>query len=81
MPQQVTVRLLDLVAGGLETAVRQLRCSRAEVIHVAIECRLEDFDDLAVDIDRLRDSSDLVLDWDQIRRAVINAEVGHADRS
>ena len=81
MPQQLTVRLPDPMVDVLDTAARQLRRSRAEVIRLAIEHYLENFDDLAVAIDRLRDSSDLVFDWDQIRSTVINAEVGHADGS
>ena len=81
MPQQVTVQLPDSVVDVLDTAARQLHCSRAEVIHLAIEHHLEDLDDLSVAIDRLCDSSDPALDWDQTRRTVVSAEVGHADGS
>ena len=63
------------------TAARQLPRSRDEVILLAIGRYLEDLDDLAVAIDRLRDSSDLVLGWDQVRSTVITAKVGHADSS
>ena len=64
-----------------DTAARQLPRSRDEVIRLAIGRYLEDLDDLAVAIDRLRDSSELVLGWDQVRSTVINVKVGHADSS
>lgn len=53
---------------ALDAAAQQLRRSRADVIRLAVEHYLEDFDDLSVAIDRLRDPSDPVLDWDKVRR-------------
>ena len=72
MPQQVTARLPDPVVDALDTAAKQLRRSRADVIRLAVERYLEDFDDLSVAIDRLRDPSDPVLDWDEVRRALLH---------
>ena len=74
MPQQVTARLPDPVIDALDTAARQLRRSRAEVIRLAVERYLEDFDDLSVAIDRLRDPSDPVLDWDGVRRELLDTD-------
>ena len=74
MTQQVTARLPDPVVDALDTAARQLRRSRADVIRLAIEHYLEDFDDLAVAIDRLRDPSDPVLDWDEVRRELLDTD-------
>ncbi len=71
MPQQVTARFPDAVVDALDTAARQLRRSRADVIRLAVEHYLEDFGDLAVAIDRLRDPSDPMLDWDQVRRELL----------
>ena len=68
MPQQVTARLPDPMVEALDSAARQLRRSRADVIRLAVERYLEDFDDLSVAIDRLRDPGDPVLDWDRVRR-------------
>ena len=76
MPQQVTPRLPDPVVDAPDTAARQLCRSRAEVIRLAVEHDLEDFDDLSVAIDRLRDSSDPVLDWDQVRRQLLDTDQG-----
>ena len=71
---QVTARLPDAVVDELDAAASQLRRSRAEIIRHAIERYLEDFDDLAVAIDRLRDPSDPVLDWDQVRRDLLDSD-------
>ena len=68
MPQQVTARLPDPMVDALDTAARQLRRSRADVIRLAVEHYLEDFDDLSTAIDRLSDPTDPVLDWDDVRR-------------
>ena len=71
---QVTARLPDSVVDELDAAASQLRRSRAEIIRHAIERYLEDFDDLAVAICRLRDPSDPVLDWDQVRRDLLDSD-------
>ncbi len=74
MPQQVTARLPDPVVDALDTAARQLRRSRADVIRLAIEHYLEDFDDLSVAIDRLCDPSDTELEWDRVRRELLGTD-------
>ncbi|MDE0713971.1 MAG: ribbon-helix-helix protein, CopG family [Gammaproteobacteria bacterium] len=74
MPQQVTARLPDPMIDALDLAAQQLRRSRAEVIRLAVERYLEDFDDLSVAIDRLRDPSDPVLDWHQVRRELLDTD-------
>ena len=70
MPQQVTARLPDPMVEALDTAARQLRRSRADVIRLAVEHYLEDFDGL----DRLRDPGDAVLDWDKVRRELSDTD-------
>ena len=55
------------MAEALDAAATQLKRSRAEVIRQALECYLEDFDDLSVALERLRDPSDPVLDWDEVK--------------
>ena len=74
MPQQVTARLPDPLVAALDTAAQQLRRSRADVIRLAVEHYLEDFDDLSVAIDRLRDPADPVLDWDRVRRELLDSD-------
>ena len=74
MPLQVTVRLPDAAVEALEKAATQLRRSRAEIIRLAVERYIEDFDDLSIAIDRLRDPSDPVLDWDQVRRELLDTD-------
>ena len=74
MPQQVTARLPDPVVDALDSAARQLRRSRADVIRQAVEHYLQDFDDLSIAIQRLRDPGDPVLDWDQVRRELLDSD-------
>ena len=74
MPQQVTARLPDPVVDALDAAAQQLRRSRAEVIRLAIQHYLEDFDGLSVALDRLRDPSDAELDWDRVRRELLGTD-------
>ena len=74
MPQQVTARLPDPVVDALDSAARQLRRSRADVIRQAVEHYLQDFDDLSIAIQRLRDPGDPVLDWDRVRRELLDSD-------
>ena len=59
---------------AIDTAASQLRRSRAEVIRLAVEHYLEDFDDLAVALDRIRDPNDPVLDWEEVRRDLFGSD-------
>ena len=74
MSQQVTARLPDPVVDALDSAARQLRRSRADVIRQAVERYLQDFDDLSSAIQRLRDPGDPVLDWDRVRRELLDSD-------
>ena len=74
MPQQVTARLPDPLVDALDSAARQLRRSRADVIRQAVEHYLQDFDDLSIAIQRLRDPGDPVLDWDRVRRELLDSD-------
>lgn len=74
MPRQVTARLPDRMVDALDTAARQLRRSRADVIRLAVEHYLEDFYDLSAAIDRLRGPADRVLDWDDVRRGLLDTD-------
>ena len=74
MPQQVTARLPHPLVEALDSAATQLRRSRADIIRQAVECYIEDFDDLSVAVDRLRDPGDPVLDWDEVRRGLLDTD-------
>ena len=71
---QITARVPDELASSLDAAATQLKRSRADVVRLALERYLEDFDDLSVALDRLRDPSDPVLDWDEVRRELLNSD-------
>jgi len=67
---QITTHLPDEVLAALDQAASVLRCPRAEIVRLAIERYLENFDDLSVAVGRLRDPSDAVLDWEGVRSAI-----------
>jgi len=71
---QVTARFSDDLVRALDIAAQGLKRSRAEVIRLAVERYLEDFDDLSVAVDRLRDPSDPVLDWDEVKRDLLSQD-------
>ena len=74
MPRQVTARLPDPLVDALDSAARELRRSRADVVRQAIERYLQDFDDLSIAVQRLRDPGDPVLDWDRVRRELLDSD-------
>lgn len=71
---QITARVPQPVIDALDAAAAQLRRSRAQVVREALERYLEDYDDLAVALQRLRDPSDPVLDWDEVRRELLDSD-------
>jgi len=71
---QITTRLPDELVASLEHAARTLRRPRAEIVRLAIERYLEDFDDLSVAVERLKDPADAVLDWEQVRDALLRPD-------
>ena len=71
---QITARLPAPVLKALDNAARELNRSRAEVVRQAIEYYLEDFDDLAVAVERLRDPGDPVLDRDEVKRDLFGSD-------
>ena len=71
---QITARVPQSVVDELDAAAAQLRRSRAQVVREALERYLEDYDDLAVAVERLRDPSDPVLDWDEVRRDLLDSD-------
>ena len=59
---------------AIDSAASQLRRSRAEVIRLAIEHYLEDYDDLSMALDRIQDPNDPVLDWEEVRRDLFSSD-------
>ena len=71
---QITARVPQPVVDALDAAAARLKRSRAQVVREAVERYLEDYDDLAVALERLRDPSDPVLDWDEVRRELLDSD-------
>ena len=71
---QITARVSDTLVAALDAAARTLKRSRAEIVRQALERYLEDHDDLAVTLERLRDPSDPVLDWEQVRDDLLGSD-------
>lgn len=74
MMSQITARVPQAVVDELDAVAAQLRRSRAQIVREALEHYLEDYDDLAVAVGRLRDPSDPVLDWDEVRRDLLDSD-------
>lgn len=71
---QITARLPAPLLESLDRAARQLNRSRAQIVRQAIESYLENLDDLAIAVERLRDPADPVLDWDAVRRDLFDSD-------
>ena len=69
---QITVRIPGGLVQALDAAAAQLKRSRAAVVRQAVECYLEDFEDLEVAVEHLRDPADPVLDWGDVRRELLD---------
>ena len=72
--QQITTGLPDAVVDALDRAARKLGLRRADVIRLAVEQYLEDFDDFSVASERLRNGSDPVLEWEKVRRELFDTD-------
>ena len=71
---QITARVPEALIEALDAAAAQLSRSRAQIVRQALERYLEDYDDLAVALERLRDPTDPVLDWDEVRRDLLDSD-------
>ena len=71
---QITARVPDDLAKALDEAAAELKRSRTDIVRQALECYLEDLDDLSVALERLHDPDDPVLDWDQVRHELGNSD-------
>ena len=71
---QITARLPDEMAEALDAAAERLQRSRASLVRQALERYLEDLDDLAIALERLRDPSDPALDWTEVRRELLGSD-------
>ena len=71
---QITSRVPDELLEALDAASMRLNRSRASVIRQALERYLEDFDDIAVALERIQDPSDPVLDWDEVKRELLGSD-------
>ena len=71
---QITAQVSDELAEALDAASVRLKRSKAFLIRQALECYLEDLDDLAVATERLRDPSDPALEWDEVRSDLLRSD-------
>lgn len=71
---QITARLPDELVKSLDAAACSLKRTRAELVRLAVEHYLEDYEDLTRTIERLRDPMDPVLDWEDVRRDLLDQD-------
>lgn len=68
---QITARVSDELVSELDKAAAQLQRSRAEIVRLALEHYLDDFQDLSLAAQRLQDPGDPILDWDEVRDELV----------
>jgi transposase len=71
---QITARVSDELVSELDKAAAQLKRSRAEIVRLALEHYLDDFQDLSLAAQRLRDPGDPILDWDEVRDELVGKD-------
>jgi RHH-type rel operon transcriptional repressor/antitoxin RelB len=71
---QITARITEKLVKSLDRAAHGLGKSRAEVVRVAIEHYLSEYEDLELALSRLRDPSDPVHDWDEVRDELLSSD-------
>ena len=71
---QITARVSDELVSELDKAAALLQRSRAEVVRLALEHYLDDFQDLSLAAQRLSDPSDPILDWDEVRDELVGKD-------
>ena len=71
---QITVRVPDTLIEALDAAAMESKRSRTYIVREALEQYLEDFDDLAVSLERLRDPTDPILDWDRVKPELLGSD-------
>lgn len=72
MSISVNVKLLYRTVEALDVVAKRLQRSREDVIRLAVETYLDDFEDVTVSLDRLQDEADLIHDWDEVKRVLLN---------
>lgn len=73
MPR-VSANLPDKLAVELNERAARLKRSRADIVRHAIECYLDDLDDLEAAAERLGDPNDPWLDWEQASRKLLDTD-------
>ena len=69
---QITARLPDELVALLDEAASQLHRTRAEIVRLAVEYYLDDFEDISRSIEALRDPADPVLDWEDVKHDLLH---------
>lgn len=64
---QITARLPENLVKSLDSAARQLKRTRADIVRQAVEYYLDDLEDLSRALEVLRDPSDPLLDWEKVK--------------
>lgn len=74
MSQQTSARAPTQLVEELDKTAKDFQRNRADIVCLATERDLEDFDDFSVAIERIRDPNDKVLDWDRVRRELLDTD-------
>lgn len=68
---RIVTQLPEPLLGMLDAVATELERSREDLIREAVQQYLEDFNDHAVALERLRDENDPELDWECVKRDLL----------
>lgn len=68
----ISVRVSDSLLEALDSAAAELDTTRADLIRQALQCYVEDVEDLNLAVKRLHDPADNTLNWQEVRNALLD---------
>ena len=71
---KISARLPDELVAALDVAAVESASSRSDLIRLAVESYLEDFDDSRRAIEVLHDPADIVLEWSDARSGLLGVD-------
>ncbi len=73
---QISATFPDELVRQIDEAAQRLSRNRGELIRRAVECYLEDLEDLTLGMERLRDPEDPILDWKDVKHELLDPDQG-----
>lgn len=68
----ISVQVPDNLLEALDRAAAELEITRADLIRQALQCYVEDVEDLNLAVKRLHDPADTTLNWHKVRNGLLD---------